>query len=383
MNFLIKIEEAINSLISRFLENLKAMIPDFVFFLLSFLRHFPSFLKNKIQLYYPKLRVFVFKILSFATFFITFFRGYFITVLMYFRSDEFKNADKKTLILKPFKYSKNHPIKAASGFLAFILLIGAISLIAQNAEKIAMGTYSLRKPASLESAEEDVFIEIKNHKFEVKIGAAGGHGGHGAEPAEAHESELFLDLKIETENHEDKEFLEHSSEILDDNIEALELPVSQLPLIAENQKMIEEYMVKSLNEDLKKIGHEHLIKKINIKQIFKGRPQYYRQKERMTSVTDINLQIFLEDTNRNRQVWVDFSVLSSNRNVILYLNAHEVELKDHITSNVEPVIPQLPVEDEGRMIIKDKLKAEINLFLEKNGIEGKILEVYIDYLMAT
>ena len=101
------------------------------------------------------------------------------------------------------------------------------------------------------------------------------------------------------------------------------------------------------------------------------------------SVTETNLQIFLEDTHRNRQVWLDFSVLASNRNIVLYLNEHEVELKDHLTTNVEPVIPQLPVEEEGRQIIKDKIRSELNQFLQKNGIEGKILEIYIDYLMVT
>ncbi|MDD4975919.1 MAG: hypothetical protein PHY93_16300, partial [Bacteriovorax sp.] len=251
----------------------------------------------------------------------------------------------------------------------------------------AVGTYALRKPASIEIAEEDVYIEFKNHKFEVKIQAAGGggggHGGHGAEGAEAHEHELYLDLRIEANNPQDKEFLERMEEMLDDNLEALELPVTQLPLVPENQKTIEEAMVKSLNEDFRQIGHAHPIKSIKLKQILPSRPQYFRQAERMMSVTDINLQIFLEDTHRNRQVWIDFSVLASNRNIILYLKDHEVELKDHLTTNVEPVIPQLPVEDEGRLIIKEKLRSELNQFLEKNGIEGKILEIYIDYLMVS
>ena len=103
----------------------------------------------------------------------------------------------------------------------------------------------------------------------------------------------------------------------------------------------------------------------------------------MMTVEDINLQIFLEDTRRNRQVWLDFSVLATNRNVVLYLQDHEVELKDHLTTNVEPVIPQLPIEEEGKQIIKDKIKAELNQFLEKNGIEGKVQEIYINYLMAS
>ena len=33
--------------------------------------------------------------------------------------------------------------------------------------------------------------------------------------------------------------------------------------------------------------------------------------------------------------------------------------------------------------IKEKLKLELNEFLEKNKIEGKALEIYINYLMAS
>jgi flagellar basal body-associated protein FliL len=142
-------------------------------------------------------------------------------------------------------------------------------------------------------------------------------------------------------------------------------------------------MIKSLNEDFRQIGHNKPIQNIKLKQILPSRPPYYRQTERMLSITDINLQIFLEDTHRNRQVWMDFSALASNRNVILYLKEHEIEFKDHLMNNVEPIIPQLPVEDEGRSIIKDKIRSELNQFLEKNNIEGKILEVYIDYLIAS
>jgi len=255
-----------------------------------------------------------------------------------------------------------------------------MNVIFKNTETIVIGTKSLRKPASMENVKEEFALELKNHKFEVKIASAG--GGHGAS-TEAHEHELFLDVKIDAKNEKDKQSLEEMEEMLDDNLEALELSVAQLPLNSENLKQLEEIMIKSLNADFNEIGYQNLIKSIELKQVLPKRPGYYRQSERMISIEDISLQIFLEDTHRNRQVWIDFSILASNRNAIMYLNEHMVELKDHLTNNVEPIIPQLPVEEEGRLIIKDKIKYEVNAFLEKNKIEGKILEVYIDYLMAS
>lgn len=382
MNFLIKIEEAINHFIVVLLAKLKEMTPDFIFQSIAFLAHLPYALKKKAQVYNPKIRLFCLKLIGYTEHYTTAIRGHLISVSMYLRSDEFKKADKITLILTPFRYIRFHPLRALSGLLTLMIFASALTIIFKNTEKIARGTHSLRKPASIENAEEDVYIEFKNHKFEVKI-EAGKAGGHGAAEASAHEFELYLNIRIEANNPRDKKILEHMEEMLEDNIEAMELSVTQLPLGSENQKLIEESMGKSLNESLKKFGYDHPIKSIQLKQVLPGRPQYYRQAERMMSVTEINLQIFLEDTHRNRQVWLDFSILASNRNIILYLSDHEVELKDHLTTNVEPVIPQLPIEDEGRLIIKDKIRSELNQFLKENGIEGKILEVYIDYLIAS
>lgn len=385
MNFLIKIEDAINRFIEKLLEKLEAITPAFVFQWILFLKNIPQLLKKKIPVYKQKLHIMGLKFIGYTEHYTTMIRGQLMSVIMYLRSEEFKKANKFTLLLIPFKYTKVHPIKALSAVLTCFFIAGASTVIYQNAEKIVVGTKALRKPASLESAEEDLFLEFKNHKFEVKIGApAGGHGGgHGGGGGEEHEYELYLDVKIEAQNEHEKAFLEEMEEMLDDNMEALELPVSQLPLVPDNQKQIEAAMLKSLNEDFKQIGHDNPIKAIKLKQVLSSRPVYYRQEERMMTIEDINLQLFLEDTHRNRQVWIDFSVLASNRNAILYLKDHQVELKDHLSTNVEPVIPQLPVEEEGRMIIKDKLKSEINQFLEKNQIEGKILEIYIDYLMAS
>jgi hypothetical protein len=382
VKFLIKIEESINNLILNLLEKLKGRIPHFVFNFIAFLKHLPSIIKGKISSYIPQVRIVILNVLGSLKQVITMLRGYFVTMMIYFRSEEFKKSDKKKWLLIPVFYSKNHPFIAFFRVSFFaVCIISGIGVV-QNVQKIIVGTSSLRKPASSGLATEDIFIEIKNHKFEVKLATAG--GGHGSATAGDHKGdELFLDISIEANNIKDKEFLEKMVHEIDHKIETLELHVDQLPLSNENKKKIEEAMILALNTELSPNAHYKPIKEIKVKQVLASRPVYYRQIERMLPVTDINLQIFLENTNRNRQVWIDFTILASNRNVILYLKDHEVEFKDHLSTNVEPVIPQLPVEEEGRLIIKDKMKMELNIFLEKNGIEGKVLEVYIDYLMAT
>lgn len=377
MNFLIKIEEAINQMLVRLLEKLKANIPPFVFVWINFIAHLPILLKEKYKTQHSKLRIIGLKFVGYTEHYTTMFRGKLTSVMIYFRSEEFKKADKFALVQLPFKYCKAHPKKAISCVLTVTALYGVGGVIYKNAEKIVVGTNALRKPASFESAEEDVFVEFKKHKFKIEMPTSGGAAG------ETHLADLYLDIKIEAQNPKEKAYLEHMEEMLGDNINALEPHVEKLPLSDENKKAIEKFMTLSLNGDFHRIGHDSPIKSIEVKQVLPGRPEYYRQTERMLSVTEINLQIFLEDTRRNRQVWVDFTVLASNRNAILYLKNHEVEFKDHLTTNVEPIIPQLPVEEEGRSIIKDKIKMELDEFLKKNGIEGKVLEIYIDYLIAS
>jgi hypothetical protein len=79
----------------------------------------------------------------------------------------------------------------------------------------------------------------------------------------------------------------------------------------------------------------------------------------------------------------DYSVLASNRNVILYLKDNEYKIRDKLSTEVEPVIPRLPLEEEGRGIIKDKIRYELNELLKADRIEGTVLEVYIDYILTS
>jgi len=382
VNFLIKLEEAINNFLEKLIEKLKAVTPPFVFVFLLALKHSPQTVKTKwTKIYQPKLRITMLKLVGYTEHYTTMVRGHFTAVLIYLRSEEFKKADKKQLMMKPLVYAKFNPFKALTFVTTFAVIMLAGSVIYSNAAKIVIGTKALRKPASFSEAEEDLFVEFKNHKFEVKIGGAG--GGHGGGAAVEEEEVIFLDVKIEAKNEHEKVLLEEMEEMIDDSMEGIHLPVTGLPISDENKKEIEKLMAKSLNEDFTLLGYHEPVKSVEIKQKLGGRPVYYRQAERMFKIEDINLQLFLEDTKRNKQVWIDFSILASNRNAIIYLQDHEVQLRDHLTTNVEPVIPQLPIEEEGRQIIKDKLRTEINDFLEKNHIEGKVLDIYLDYLLAS
>lgn len=382
MNFLIKIEEAINQFLEKVFEKFKGVLPPFVFAFLYALKNLPQTLKQKwTKTYQPKMRITMLKFVGYTEHYTTMVRGHFTAVLIYLRSEEFKKADKKQMMLKPLHYARFNPLKALAVLSTAAVVVMVWGVIFSNTAKIVTGTHALRKPASFSTAEEDLFLELKNQPFDMhQAGAAGGHGAEGSDDAG---QKIHFDIKIEAKDEKDKALLENKESEIHHALEHLALPVPALPVSPENQKEIELLLAKTINGKFKADGHGEPVRLVLIKQKLGKRPAYYRQAEKMFKIEDMNLQLFLEDTHRNRQVWIDFSMLASNRNAVLFLKEHEVQLKDHIMTNVEPVIPSLPVEEEGRQIIKDKLRLEINEFLKKNEIEGKILEIYIDYLMVS
>lgn len=356
MKFLIKIEEAIDKLILTFVEKVKHAIPSFVFESISWFKHLPALLKLQAGKYAPKLRIIGLKIVGHAQHYITIIKGQFVGISIYLKSDEFKQANKADLILSPLKKFKTDPIKAFSVLVAFCFLSTSSYFIYKNTQKIIVGTKALRAPASAHSEEEPI-LEFSKLPYHVL------------------DKEIFLDITLVAKSLEDKDQLMKIETEIKKHLLDIHLSVAQLPINNEDITAIKV-------EIMKKVGGQK-VRSVEVKQVLEGRPEYFLKTEKLASLKDLNLQLFLEDTKRNRQIWVDFTALSSNRNIALYIKDHEVEIRDFINMHVEPVIPQLPIEEEGRQIIKDKIKLELNKYLQNKKVEGKILEVYLDYIIVT
>ncbi len=357
MKFLIKIEEAIDQFILNFIEKMKGLTPHFIFDSIEWIKHSPALVKNKAQAYAPKLRVFSLKFIGYTQHYTTLVRGHIVGVLIYVRSEEFKKKNKVEMVVAPLRKFKTDPLMAFTVLVVTSFFAGAGFFIFKNTEKIILGTKALRAPASVE-VEEEPSLEFKKLKFTSLDG-----------------KEFFLDVTVNAKSLEEKNKLLPIEKEIEEHLSGIKPHVNQLPLTKEDIDGIESEMLAAIQ------GAK--IQSVEIKQVLGGRPKYFLQTEKMASFKDLNLQLFLEDTRRNRQIWVDFTALSSNRNIILFLKDHEIEMRDHINMQVEPVIPQLPIEEEGRQIIKEKIQLEINEYLKKNGIEGKILEIYVDYIIVS
>jgi hypothetical protein len=356
LKFLVKIEETIDKLILNFIEKMKHATPHFVFETLEWFKHSPDLVKKQIKVYQPKVRIFFLKIIGYSQHYITIVKGQFVGVMIYLKSDEFKNRNKVEMVVAPLRKFKTDPVKAF-GILILTCFLGSTTyFIFLNTSKIISGTKALRAPASVEVIEDPI-LEFKKIKYEVL------------------DKEIYLDVTIMAKSLEDRDKLIPMEHEIEEHLSGVHLAVTQLPISKEEMHLIEAEM-------LSKIAGPR-IKSVEAKQVLEGRPKYFLQTEKLFAVKELNLQLFLEDTKRNRQIWIDFTALADNRNVILFLKDHDVEVRDYLNMHVEPVIPQLPIEEEGRQIIKDKVRFELNNFLKEAQIEGKILEIYVDYLIAS
>jgi len=356
LKFLVKIEEAVDNLILTFIEKMKHATPHFVFDTIEWFKHSPQLAKKIVKIYQPKVRVFFLKIIGYSEHYTTMIKGHFVGVMIYLKSEEFKSRNKVEMVTAPLKKFKTDPVKAFGVLTLACFLASTTYFIFINTTKIISGTKALRAPASVEVIEDPI-LEFKKVKYEVL------------------DKEIFLDITVTANSLEDRDKLIPLEHEIEEHLSGVHLAVTQLPISKEEMHLIEVEM-------LSKVAGPR-IKSVEAKQVLEGRPKYFLQTEKLVSVKDLNLQLFLEDTKRNRQIWIDFTALADNRNVILFLKDHDVEVRDYLNMHVEPVIPQLPIEEEGRQIIKDKVKFELNNFLKEAQIEGKILEIYVDYLIAS
>ena len=85
-----------------------------------------------------------------------------------------------------------------------------------------------------------------------------------------------------------------------------------------------------------------------------------------------------------QKVVVDFHIVSSNFRVKEYFwmgqNIHLIH--DRLNSQMAPMDLEFPLEEEGKMVIRDKVRREINRLVRELEIEGEIEEVYIGRLIV-
>lgn len=128
--------------------------------------------------------------------------------------------------------------------------------------------------------------------------------------------------------------------------------------------------------------HQALIKQLEKSMTTSKRPDYYKAYDRQFIIYNVVLPVYVHKKSAIRSLIIDFSVTASNRYICEYFKINEHLIKDHINRVMEPMIPEFPLEKEGKQIIKKKLVKEINILLTKKGIKGNIQNIMFHSIIA-
>lgn len=114
------------------------------------------------------------------------------------------------------------------------------------------------------------------------------------------------------------------------------------------------------------------------------RPAYFKGQEKQFRIENVILPAYVQGQQEFRKLVIEFTLESSNRYILAYLthrdNRHLIH--DTLNSQIEPISISFPLEREGKIIVKEKIKKEINALLKKLEIKGEINEVHIHSMIA-
>ena len=101
------------------------------------------------------------------------------------------------------------------------------------------------------------------------------------------------------------------------------------------------------------------------------------------SVTDLVIPVYMADSSFRRIV-MSFRMVSTEEQIKAYFGEEEniPLLYDRLNAKLAPMALEFPLEEEGKRIIKEKIRSEINQLVRELDMEGEIEEVYIEHILA-
>ncbi len=112
------------------------------------------------------------------------------------------------------------------------------------------------------------------------------------------------------------------------------------------------------------------------------RPEYYKRETRIANYNNLKIPVYVQGVEAMRALVIDFSVTASNRSTKKWIERYEFEVRDHLVMHLEPVLPEFPLTNEGRAMLAEKLRDELNEFLRQNQVEGHVEAVHIVYVLG-
>lgn len=112
------------------------------------------------------------------------------------------------------------------------------------------------------------------------------------------------------------------------------------------------------------------------------RPEYYKKDTKHFTISNFRLPVYIPEVNAIRSVDIDFTATMTTRESKLFLEKTEFQLRDHLIHEIEPSVASFPLTDEGKEIIRSKLKNELEHFLKAKEINGSVEDLKVVYILA-
>lgn len=111
-------------------------------------------------------------------------------------------------------------------------------------------------------------------------------------------------------------------------------------------------------------------------------PSYYNDLARLSSIKGLKIPAYASAINKIKRLEVDTQILFFNRSGKQFFDDAQIIFLDHLEMTLEPVRPSFPLSPEGKMVIKEKIKNEIDAVFKQEGIKSHVENVFFTNIFA-
>ncbi|MEH0861934.1 flagellar basal body-associated FliL family protein [Halobacteriovorax sp. DPLXC-1] len=114
-----------------------------------------------------------------------------------------------------------------------------------------------------------------------------------------------------------------------------------------------------------------------------GRTRFRNIQKQRIFLRNVYIPIYIKNRNGMKNLQIDVSLKTNNRYTARYFYKpeNEIMIRDRLNSSLQAVVPNFPLEPEGKKIIKEKIRREVNHLIEDLKIEGRVDEVFIHSIL--
>ncbi|EPZ50159.1 hypothetical protein M902_0354 [Bacteriovorax sp. BAL6_X] len=114
-----------------------------------------------------------------------------------------------------------------------------------------------------------------------------------------------------------------------------------------------------------------------------GRSRYRLANKRTIFLRNVDVPIYIKNRNGMKSLLIDVLLETNNRYTAQYFYKpeNEILIRDRLNESLQAVVPNFPLEPEGKKIIKEKVRYEVNKLIEDLKIDGNVERVYIDSIL--